>query len=86
MIKPRKFNKEFHEETRRKDFRGMKGRKYSFMELKNGKMYRRVGKYADEIYRTVFGNLYVKDKFKDWMPMNKNYIPKGKVFFEAKSP
>lgn len=86
MVKPRKFNKEFHEESRRKDFKGMKGKKYNFMELKKEKLYRRLGKYADEVYKVIFGNLYVKDKFKDWQPMKKEFIPQGKVFFEAKSP
>ena len=86
MNKPRRFNKEFHEETRRKDNKGVKGKKYSFMELKKGKLYRRVGKYADEVYRIMFGNLYVKDKFKDWRPLQKEYIPKGKVFYIARNP
>lgn len=86
MVKPRQFSKQYHEEGRRKDNKGIKGRKYSFMELKSGKLYRRVGKYADEIYRVMFGNLYVKDKYKDWQPLKKDYIPKGKVFYIAVNP
>ena len=56
------------------------------MELKGGKIYRRLGKYADEIYRVMFGNLYVKDKYKDWQPLPKTAIPKGRVFFIAVNP
>jgi len=37
MAKPRKFNKELHEESRRREFKGKKGKKENLMELKERK-------------------------------------------------